>query len=258
MTELIRDSLRYRELIWALALKDLKVRYKRSVLGFLWALLNPALLMIVLTIVFSTVMRMNIQHYAIFLLSVLIPWTFFAQSLAYAVESIVGNGELIKKVAVPKLVFPVAVVISNLINLLLSIIPLALIVLAVGQRFYWTWVYLPVPLLILSVFTLGATFLFATANVYYRDVAHIVQILLQVLFYATPIIYSADMFPAKYRWLFHLNPLNYLFNGFRLAVYNGQLPRIQSVAASLTCAIVALVVGFAIFRKHQSQFVFYV
>lgn len=258
MIELVRDSFRYRELIWALALKDLKVRYKRSVLGFLWALLNPALLMIVLTLVFSTVMRMNVKHYAIFLLSVLLPWTFLSQSLAYAVESIVGNGELIKKVAVPKLVFPVAVVVSNLINLLLSIIPLALIVLAVGQPFYWTWVYLPVPLVILTIFTLGATFLFATANVYYRDVAHIVQILLQVLFYLTPIIYSADMVPASFRWVFRLNPLVYVFNGFRLAVYWGQLPRIQSLGASLVCALLALVVGFAVFRKHQSQFVFYV
>jgi ABC-type polysaccharide/polyol phosphate export permease len=258
MTELIRDSFRYRELIWALALKDLKVRYKRSVLGFLWALLNPALLMIVLTLVFSTVMKMNIKHYAIFLLTVLLPWTFLSQSLAYAVESIVGNGDLIKKVAVPKLVFPVAVVISNLINLLLSIIPLAVIVLAVGQPFYWTWIYLPVPLIILTIFTLGATFLFATANVYYRDVAHIIQILLQVLFYLTPIIYSVDMVPAQFRWVFRLNPLVYVFNGFRLAVYWGQLPRLQSFGASLVCALLALVIGFAVFRKHQSQFVFYV
>jgi ABC-type polysaccharide/polyol phosphate export permease len=258
MTELIRDSFRYRELIWALALKDLKVRYKRSVLGFLWALLNPALLMIVLTLVFSTVMKMNIKHYAIFLLTVLLPWTFLSQSLAYAVESIVGNGDLIKKVAIPKLVFPVAVVISNLINLLLSIIPLAVIVLAVGQPFYWTWIYLPVPLIILTIFTLGATFLFATANVYYRDVAHIIQILLQVLFYLTPIIYSVDMVPAQFRWVFRLNPLVYVFNGFRLAVYWGQLPRLQSFGASLVCALLALVIGFAVFRKHQSQFVFYV
>src|SRR3954468_10046652 len=125
MIELVRDSIKYRELIWALALKELKIRYKRSVLGFLWALLNPALLMLVLTAVFSTVMRMAIPHYAIFLLSVLLPWTFFSQSLSYAVESIVGNGELIKKVSVPKLVFPVAAIVSNIINLLLSLIPLA-------------------------------------------------------------------------------------------------------------------------------------
>src|ERR1700748_3380163 len=130
MNELLRESYPHSQLIWALALKDLKVRYKRSVLGFLWALLNPALLMIVLTLVFSTVMPIAISHYAVFLLCVLLPWTFFSQSLAYATESIVGNGDLIKKIAVAKLVFPVAAVVSNMINLLLSIIPLALIVLA--------------------------------------------------------------------------------------------------------------------------------
>src|SRR5579884_3312751 len=119
MIELLSETYRHRELIWALALKELKIRYKRSVLGFLWALLNPMLLMLVLTVVFSTIMPFPIQHYAIFLLSVLLPWTFFAQSLSYAAESIVGNAELIKKVRVAKLVFPVAAVVSNMINLLL-------------------------------------------------------------------------------------------------------------------------------------------
>src|SRR5947209_9661904 len=116
MLELVRDTYRYRELIWALALKELKIRYKRSVLGFLWALLNPMLLMLVLTLVFSTVMPIKIPqgHYAIFLLSVLLPYTFFSQSLTYAAESIVGNGNLIKKVAVPKLVFPMAALASNM------------------------------------------------------------------------------------------------------------------------------------------------
>ena len=141
MTELFRDSYRYRELIWALALKDLKIRYKRSVLGFMWALLNPALLMLVLTLVFSTVMRLAIRHYAIFLLSVLLPWTFFSQSLSYAVEAIVTNGDLIKKVAVPKMVFPMAALISNLINLMLSMIPLAILVPLMRHPFYWTWLY---------------------------------------------------------------------------------------------------------------------
>ena len=128
MIELVWETYRYRELIWALALKELKIRYKRSVLGFMWALLNPALLMLVLTLVFSTIMRFPIPHYAIFLLSVLLPWTFFSQSLSYAVESIVTNGDLIKKIAVPKLVFPMAALVSNLINLLLSLIPLAILV----------------------------------------------------------------------------------------------------------------------------------
>ena len=216
MIELVRETYRYRELIWALALKELKIRYKRSVLGFLWALLNPALLMLVLTLVFSTVMRFPIPHYAIFLLSVLLPWTFFSQSLSYAVESIVGNGDLIKKVRVAKLVFPMAAIVSNLINLGLSLIPLALLVLLMRHPFYWTWLYLPVPLLALTIFTMGMTFFFAVANVYYRDVAHILQIVLSAWFYVTPIIYSLDFIPPKHQWIFKLNPIIYVINGFRL------------------------------------------
>lgn len=258
MGELITDTLRYRQLIWALALKELTVRYKRSVLGFMWALLNPALLMLVLSAVFSTIMRFPIPHYPIFLLSVLLPWTFFSQSLSYGVESIVGNAELIKKVSVATLVFPVAAVVANLINLLLSLIPLALLVPLMGHPFHWTWIYLPVPILALSIFTLGVCFLFAAANVYYRDVAHMIQVLLSAWFYLTPIIYSLDFIPEKQRWLFKLNPLIYVINGFRLAVYYGQLPSAKSIAASFVCALAALILGFAVFRRYQHDFVFYV
>jgi ABC-type polysaccharide/polyol phosphate export permease len=258
MSELLADTYRYRELIWALALKELKIRYQRSVFGFLWALLNPALLMLVLTLVFSKIMKISIPHYAIFLLSALLPWTFFSQSLSYAVESIVGNGDLIKKIRIAKLIFPVSAVISNMINLLLSIIPLAGIVLAMRHPFYWTWLYLPIPLFALAIFTLGATFFFATANVYYRDITHILQILLQVWFYLSPIIFSLDFFPAKYQWMFKLNPIVYFLDGFRLSIYYGMLPAWQSIFASFVCASISLVIGFAIFRKHQQEFVFYV
>lgn len=258
MTELLRETYRHRELIWALALKELKIRYKRSVLGFLWALLNPMLLMLVLTVVFSTIMGGTTQHYAIFLLSLLLPWTFFSQSLSYAVESIVGNGDLIKKVAVSKLVFPVAAVISNMINLLLSFIPLILIVLALRHPIRATWLYLPVPLIALTLFTLGATFFFATANVYYRDVAHILQVLLNIWFYITPIIFAIDFYPARFRWLFRLNPVIYAIDGFRQAVYYGTMPTLRFVAASFGWAFISLVLGFSFFRKHQDEFVFYV
>ena len=141
----------------------------------MWALLNPALLMLVLTAVFSTLMRFPIPNFPIFLLSALLPWTFFSQALSYGVESIVGNADLIKKVSVPKLVFPTAAVVGNLINLLLSLIPLALLILLLKHPFHWTWRYLPVPVAALSIFTLGTCFLFTTANVYYRDVSHIIH-----------------------------------------------------------------------------------
>ena len=258
MRELFLEIYHYRELIWALALKELRVRYKRSVLGFLWALLNPALLMIVLTVVFGTMMRFSMDHYAIFLLSVLLPWTFFSQALAYSVESVVGNAELLKKVRVAKLVFPVAAVLANVINFFLSLIPLALLMLILRFPFHWTWIYVPVAILDLILFTLGAAFLFATANVFYRDVSHIVQILLSAWFYFSPIVYSLDFIPSRYHWLFRFNPMLYVLNGFRLGIYYGQLPSPQSVGMALMCGILALVIGFSVFQRYQQRFIYYV
>jgi ABC-type polysaccharide/polyol phosphate export permease len=258
MGELFRDTYRYRELIWALALKELRVRYKRSVLGFLWALLNPALLMVVLTLVFGTIMRFSIDHYAVFLLSTLLPWTFFSQSLAYSVESIVGNGSLLKKVRVARLVFPIAAVVSNIINFLLSLLPLMLLIVLMRFPLHWTWIYLPIPMVGLFLFTLGAAFFFAAINVFYRDVSHIVQILLSAWFYFSPVIYSLDFVPSKYRWIFRLNPMLYVLNGFRFGIYYGALPSPQSLAMSLACGIIALVLGFAVFQRYQNSFVYYV
>lgn len=258
MIQLLRDTVRYRELIWALALKELKVRYKRSVLGFMWALLNPALLMLVLTLVFASIMKFPIPHYPVFLLCVLLPWTFFSQALSYGAESIVSNGDLIKKVSLPRAVFPIAALVSNLINLLLSLIPLALLVPILRHPFYWTWIYLPVPMLALAIFTLGAMFFFSAANVYYRDVSHILQIVLSAWFYVTPVIYPLDFIPEHYRWFFKLNPLIYEVNGFRLAVYYGQLPHLRSIAASFATAFLMLFIGYYLFRKYQNDFVFYV
>src|SRR5438132_12770136 len=202
MWQLLREMQKNRELIWALAIKELHVRYKRSALGFLWALLNPLLMMIILTMVFSTVMRVPEHNYPIFLISTLLPWTFFSQSLAYSVESIVSNGDLLKKVYVAKSVFPLAAVVSNLINFLLSMIPLVLLLVVFRFPFYRTWLYLLVPFVGLLLFTFGCSFFFAMVNVFFRDMAHILQILLQAWFYFCPIIYSFDFVPSCYRTLF--------------------------------------------------------
>lgn len=258
MRSLIQEFLHYRELIWALALKDLRVRYKRSALGFLWALLNPLLTMAILTVVFSTVMRITMDHYAIFLLSVLLPWTFFVQALSYSVESIVGNGPLLKKVAVGKSVFPVAAVLANLVNFFLSLVPFVILLAIVRFPLHWTWIYLPVPLLALVAFTLGCGFFCAAANVFFRDVAHIIQIVLSAWFYACPIIYSLDFVPQKYALLFKMNPMVYILNGFRLGIYYGRLPSPGSAAMSIICGVGALVLGYAFFRRHQDNFVYYV
>jgi ABC-type polysaccharide/polyol phosphate export permease len=258
MRNLIAEIYINRELIWALALKELRIRYKRSVLGFLWALLNPLFMMVILTVVFSTVMRIQIDHYAVFLLSVLLPWTLFSQSLSYGVESIVGNGELLKKVYIAKSVFPTAAVLSNVINFFFSLIPLVILLPLLHFPFHWTWIYLPVPLLGLVLFALGCSFFLAMANVFFRDVSHILQVVLSAWFYVCPIIYSLDMMPPRYRILFKINPMLYLLNGFRLAIYYGLLPSFESVAASLGVGVIGLVLGYSIFRRYQDTLVFYV
>ncbi len=258
MLQLFRDVYRYRELIWALALKELRVRYKRSVLGFLWALLNPLMMMIILTLVFGSIMRFSIDHYAIFLLSMLLPWTFFSQALSYSVESVVGNAQLLKKVRVPKLVFPMAAVVANIINFLLSLLPLALLIVVLRFPLHWTWIYLPIPMVGLFLFTLGSAFFFAAINVFFRDISHIVQILLSAWFYASPIIYSLDFIPKKYHIFFRLNPMLYVLNGFRLSIYYGLLPSAGSIAMSLACGAAAVAIGFGLFRRYQDIFVFYI
>src|SRR3954463_10048462 len=245
--QMLRDFHKYRELIWALAMKELRIRYKRSSLGFLWALLNPLLMMLILTAVFSTVMRIPVRNYAVFLISALLPWTFFSQALTYSAESIVGNGELLKKVAVPKAVFPVAAVISNSINFALSLIPLVLILALLRFPFHLTWMLMPVPFVALVLFTMGCGFLFAAANVYYRDVSHIVQLLLSAWFYLSPVIYSLDFVPARFQPFFKLNPMLYILNDFRNPIYYGALPSLASISASLGIGVIALAIGYVVF-----------
>lgn len=257
MFQLSKEIIRNRELIWALALKDLRIRYKRSMLGFLWALLNPLLLMIVLTVVFSTVMRFPIENYAVFLISTLVPWTFFSQALSYSTESIVSNGELLKKISIGKSVFPVAAILANLINFFLSLIPLVVLLLVLRFPIHITWLYIPVPLIGLTSLTLGVGFFCATANVFFRDVSHIIQIVLTAMFYFCPIIYSLDLVPEKYHIYFQFNPLLYILNGFRLSIYNGMLPSVQSAAMSLVCGLVVLAAGYWFYRRYQDSFVFY-
>jgi ABC-type polysaccharide/polyol phosphate export permease len=254
---LLKEMVENRELIWALAIKDLQVRYKRSALGFLWALLNPLLMMVILTMVFSKLLPAQ-ENYSIFLMSALLPWTFFSQSLAYSADSIVNHGDLLKKVYVAKSVFPLAATLSNVINFFLSLIPLLLLLAVMRFPMHWTWVYLFIPFLSLLLMTLGFGFFFAVANVFFRDVAHILQVLLQAWYFLTPIMYPLDIISSKYRAIFRLNPLLYPINGFRLAIYYGLLPSPLSMAASVAGGLLACYLGYRLFQRFQDQLVFYV
>ncbi len=259
MFHLLREIRRNRELIWALAMKELHVRYKRSALGFFWSLLHPLLMMLILAVVFSTIARMgNVKFYSVFLISTLLPWTFMAQALSYSAESIVQNGELLKKIYVPKAVFPLAAIVANIINFVLSLVPLLLLLAVLRFPLHWTWLYLPIPFLGLVLFATGCGLFVASANVFFRDVSHILQIVLSAWFYCSPIIYSLDFIPHKYVPIFRLNPMVYVLNGFRHGIYYGMIPSAVSVLMSVLVGVVALALGYWFFRRTEDAFVYYV
>lgn len=257
MLELIRDAYRYRELIWVLTVKELKIRYKGSLLGYFWSLLNPLLMTAVYVVVFTVfarVGRFGIEHYPIFLMCAMFPWTFYQQALSYSVEAITGNGSLLRKVYIPKMVFPLAAVLANGINFLLSLIPLAFFLWYFGIPFHKTWLYLPVPLVGLTLFAAGCGFVVSAANVFFRDTEHIVQVFLRAYLFFCPVIYDLRHIDAKYHFLLSWNPLLYVLDGFRLALFYGELPTLGAAVLSVAVGVLALILGYAVFRRVQDSF----
>ncbi len=246
---------RYRELLKNLVISELKLRYRRSVLGFLWTLLNPLLMMIVLTIAFSTVMRFNTEDYSVMLLAGLLPWTFFSQSVSGSLLSIVSKGSLIKKVYIPKALIPLSVVFSGLINFLLSLAPLLLVMAFLGREITEAMWFLPLAILLFSIFTAGVAFLFSCVNVFYRDFTHMTEVLLQALLYLSPVIYTLKMVPEEYRSIFMWNPLVYLIDLFRLPIFYGELPPMETVGIAAACSLGMGLVGFAVFTRFERGFV---
>lgn len=261
MWELIRDIYHHRELIYILGLKELKVRYRGSILGFLWTLLTPLLMTGVYVLVFSAfarVGRFGIPNYPVFLLCAMFPWTFYSQSLGHSLQSIVSNGPLLKKVYVPKIVFPVAAVLANLVNFLLSLIPLAFFFWLFDHPLHLTWLYLPVPLAGLILFATGCGLVVATINVFFRDMGHILEVFLRAYFFLSPIIYDLKHIDPRYHVLLLWNPMLYILDGFRDALFYGELPPAGSAFLSVAVGLVALTVGYALFRRYQDSFPLYV
>lgn len=246
---------RYRSLLLNLVSTELKLRYRRSVLGFFWTLLNPLLMMTVLSLVFSTVMRFAIKDYTISLFAGLLPWTFLAQSVANSLMSIVAKGSLLKKVYIPKAIIPLSMVLATLINFLLSMIPLLLIVGIMGHPIGPSILFLPVAVLMMTLFVCGVSFLFSCLNVFFRDFGHMTEVLLQAWFYASPVIYTVDMVPEKFRSAFLWNPVLYLLECFRAPIYRTEWPSPQTILVAGASSVVTCVVGFLIFARFEKQFV---
>jgi homopolymeric O-antigen transport system permease protein len=260
----IGELLQYRQLVAVLVVRELKVRYKRSVFGLLWTMLNPLLLMVVYTVVFATIMRAPQRNFAIFLLSGLLPWLFFSVSVVQGLNSILANQELIRKVRLPQAVFPLSVVGSNLVNFALSVIPLLLLMAVLRQPFTPALLFVPVGIFILATFTSGVTLLFSTFTVFFRDVRHLTEVLLQMLLYLSPVLYDLAMLGQRGEWWFRafqlflrVNPLTYLLPLVRDPVYYGRLPPLSVVGFATVESALMLAIGFAIFHRLAPRHIHY-
>jgi ABC-type polysaccharide/polyol phosphate export permease len=258
------ELLQYRQLVGMLVVRELKVRYKRSALGMLWTMLNPLLLMAVYTVVFATIMRSPQRNFAIFLLSGLLPWLFFSTAVLQGLTSILTNQDLIRKVRLPQAVFPLSVVGSNLVNLALSLVPLFLLMALVRQPFTAALLFIPAGVFILALFTSGVTLMFSTFTVFFRDVRHLTEVLLQMLLYLSPVLYDLQLLGEHSEWWFRvfrlflqLNPLTYLLPLIRDPVYYGRLPSLPVVGiASLESALM-LAIGFLVFHRLAPRHIHY-
>ena len=251
---------RFRQLIGMLVVRELKVRYKRSVLGLLWTMLNPLLLMVVYAVVFTTIMPAAQPNFAVFLLAGLLPWLYFATSLMQGLMSVLVNQELVRKIRLPQAVFPLSVVGSHLVNFTLSFLPLFIMMAALRQPFTPALLFLPAAAVILTLFCAGVTLLFATATVFFRDVRHLTEVLLQMLLYLSPVLYDFRQLGEHRTWWFHLfrlelriNPLSYLIPLVRDPVYYGRLPSLPTLAVALLWAAGALLLGFAVFTRLEPR-----
>lgn len=238
------ELLTYRALIQSLVWRQLATRYRRSMLGVLWTLLNPVLLMSVYSLVFSVYLRVDAPHYPAFVFAGLLPWLWFASSLSEGVNSIVGGGGLVTRVYFPPQILPAVTVLANLANFLLSLPILAVFLLAYDVPFSAGWIWFPLAVLVQLVFTLGLAFLVASLNVHYRDVQHLVGNGLMLWFFLTPVLYPAEQVPENLRSLLWVNPMTAIvqtYHGLLLgrAGYGLPPPGMIALAAGVAGAVFA-------------------
>ncbi len=238
--------------------RDLKVRYRRSAIGFLWSMLQPLLTMLVLAAVFSALFRFDIPNYPVYALAGIMFWNFFSQSITASMNSLKGNAQLFTKVPVPKEVFPLATVIAGVINLLLAMIPLFAILLITGHPIRPAVLFLPAAILLAALFTLGAGFLLSPLAVFFHDIIEMVGVLLTLLMYLTPVFYPMSIVPERYLWAVRFNPIRSILEVFRDPIYYGKIPPATHLGVAIAITVLALVVGAVAFRKSSDRIPFYV
>lgn len=242
-------------MISSLVKRDLRGRYKGSVLGFLWTFLNPLLQLIVYTFVFSVIMRAGIEDYYLFLFVALVPWTFFSTSVGGGAGCITSQQNLVNKIYFPREVLPISYVLSQLINMLLSFIVVIAVLIIAGKGVNLAvWWYLPVIILQETLLAFGLTLLFSGITVYFRDMQFLLNIVLMAWQFLSPVMYSVDMVPENYRGIFNLNPMTPIIVAYRDVLYYKQAPELRTFILGTIMGIVMLMIGWLSFGKLKKHF----
>ena len=253
--EELRETLRYQDLILQLVRRDIVARYKRSVLGVAWTMLNPLAMMVVMTIVFSQLFH-SVPGYPAYILSGLLVWTFFNQTTSAIINSLVWGGAFFQRIYVPRSAFAISAMGTGIVNLLLSLIPLLGVMLLVKIPIRPSIIFVPIPILLLACFALGVGLLVSSMAIFFPDVVEMYQVFLLIWFYITPIIYPIKIIPERLLPLLKFNIFLPLLNLFRLIVYEGKIPTLTDLLPPFLIAIVMLVLGWWIFAQKSDEFVY--
>ena len=250
--------LQYKPLLKELVSRDLKVKYRRSFLGYLWSLLNPLLMMAIMTVVFSYMFRFDVPNYPLYLICGQTLWTFFNESTNMAMYSIVQNASLIKKVYIPKYIFPVSRVFSSFVTMSFSLAAIAIVMLFTKAQFYWTILLFFIPLFLLFLFSSGVSLILSALSVQFRDVTHLYSVLTLGWMYLTPIFYPVTAIPSEVAVYIMANPMTSYITFFRSLVLYGTLPETGIWLQCMVWSVGALLVGVLAFRKAQNNFILYI
>ncbi len=254
MVNVFKNLYNYRELLKTNVKKEIRGKYKNSFLGVLWSFLNPLLQIAVYAIVFPLILRNTQENYVIFLCCGLIPWTFFSTAITRSAFTMIENGNILKKVYFPREILPISVVTSEAVNFLISTIIILAFVLCSGLGITKYVLLYPLIFVAQYLLLLAISFIVSSICVYIRDLQHFIGVFLQLLFYATPIVYAPDSIPENFKWILNLNPMTYIINAYRDIFYNQTMPDVKAIFILICVVIVAIVIGYLIFNKLQKRF----
>lgn len=246
---------RYSPLLRELVIRDLKLKYRRSFLGYIWSLLNPLLMMVIMSLVFSYMFRFDIPNYPLYLICGQTLWTFFSESTAMAMNSITANGALIRKVYIPKYIFPFSRVLSSFVTMSFSLVAILIVMLFTRVPFRISLFLIPIPLSFLLVFCIGVGLILSSLSVYFRDIIHLYGVLTMAWMYLTPIFYPISSIPEEIATVIRFNPMYHYITFFRSLVLEGALPEPSIWISCFISCIIVLTIGLWCFRKLQRNFI---